>query len=246
MSGEIVCPLRIRGLGWSCQVNACTQLREFAVSHHPLCFTATDRLRAMECTFLWDLQLFSVLFTSHFNPLASARASARRLVESGEWCTSNFQSQPVNIPVEPLLTQADPHRVSLEQLSYFGIQRLSSPSRATRAFWPSDSFARKHGSWTGSDRLPNVCQIAHGLLCTATWLRLVELYPTEALNSWTSERALQHRARRDGTRRMPIPDGLIELDGKPTAIEVVGQYSAAQLKRHVERFETQGWEWELW
>jgi hypothetical protein len=193
----------------------------------------------------WTALLLGPFFRQSRKPCVSATAYARRRVRSGELLSARLDAVPIPHVSGPLATSRETPNPNFERLSYFALQRLSSPARPTTVYWPSSQFARTHGSWTGSDALPNPLQISHSLLCTAVWLHLLTETPDIALDAWTSERQLQFHARREG-RGGPIPDALVERDAKTIAIEILGKYPANWIEHHVDQFETHFDAWELW
>jgi hypothetical protein len=219
----------------------CQCTSEVALAHLSL-----DLLTAgLERTPVWSSAGLSRFFGHCRDPRSAAIRYARRRVRSGELLSARLDAVAIPPVSGPLATSRETPNPDCERLSYFSLQRLSSPARPTTVFWPSSQFARTRGRWTGSDSLPNPLQISHSLLCTAVWLHLLTETPDFALDAWTSERELQFQARRDA-RGGPIPDALIERDGETIAIEVLGKYPASWIEHHVAQFETHFDGWELW
>jgi len=200
---------------------------------------------AFERVPVWTVPFLRPFFGQSPKPRVSATAYARRRVRSGELLSARLDASSIPPISAPLATSRDRSRPDFERLSYFALQRLASPARRTTVYWPSARFAREHGSWTGSDSLPNPLQISHSLLCTAVWLGVLLQSPQIALDAWTSERELQFQARRDGNGG-PLPDALVERDGETIAIEVLGKYPASWIEHHVVQFESHFDGWEMW
>jgi len=214
----------------------------FAAAHLP-----TELIEpAFERALIWTAELLSTFFGHCRNPILAATSYARRRVRRGDLHSARLDLPPLQRITGPLAKSRDNQSPDYEKLSYFALKRLLKPSKPTTVYWPSASFARAHGAWTGTDKLPNPAQMAHAALCTATWLYLLCSDRRVALNCWTSEQELQFLRRRDGGSG-PIPDGLIRRNGTTTAIEVLGAYPADWISHHVERFEqpSRGWEWAL-
>lgn len=200
---------------------------------------------AFERSAEWSAGLLSPFFGHCDSPRTAATKHLQRQVRAGWLRAAKLDVAAIPFVDGSLATSDDSTPPDYERLSYFALQRLSSSPQPTTVYWPSAAFARLHGRWTGSDRAPNPLQISHSLLCSTVWLRHLQLSPELALRDWISEREIHFRARQQGSTG-PIPDALIERDGRTTAIEVLGKYPANWIRHHVEQFETTFDAWELW
>jgi len=203
------------------------------------------RMQAFTQTFAWTNPLLAELFSDTVNPSRAARAFAQRLLRKRLLRSGTFELQSACIGEQPLWSSAIERKPDCDALAYALERRFSGASKPTRVYWPSREFAKRYGTWTGAESYSCPHKLSHDVLITAVWLRLWKQNPDTAISRWVSERRLQYEAR-CGDRRGPIPDALVTDGNSVTAIEIGGNYPAAWIRHHINRFEAAGWAWQLW
>jgi len=203
------------------------------------------RTRAFAQCFAWTDEYLQSLFRRAANPRRAAAAYASRKIADGLLHCGQFDVQQIVVGSEPLAASGSEPAADADRLAYLLEKRFSGASKSTRVYWPSPRFGRFYGSWVGADSYPSPHKLSHDLLVTSVWLRMLEHSPRLALNDWTPERWLQ-REHRQGRWKQPIPDALVANGGRVTAIEIGGNYPAAWIRHHIQRFEAAGWAWQLW
>ncbi len=201
-------------------------------------------VQAQVQSFAWTENTFAEFFGGATQPRRAARAWAARLERQGMLHSSLIDCQEIAIGDKPLCASWM-RDCDMDRVAYALERRFRGSSRPIRVFWPSEEFAKRHGSWTGAENYPCPHKASHDLLITRVWLELLKTRPRTALTCWTSERALVW-SRKIDSRRGPTPDALITAGERVTAIEIGGAYPAAWLRHHIERFESQSWAWEIW
>ena len=203
------------------------------------------RMLAFLQSFAWTNCLLAELFPGTANPSRAAASFAQRLLRRGLLKCGIFDVQAAVIGKQSLWSSTNPQPPNIDALAYALEQRFAGASKPTRVYWPSNEFGKRYGTWAGAESYPCQHKLSHDVLTTAVWLHFLKHSPAAALVQWVPERWLQSASRR-GDWRGPIPDALIQ-DGKcTTAIEIGGNYPAAWIRHHIERFEAAGWAWQLW
>ncbi|MDZ4780709.1 MAG: hypothetical protein SGJ19_10685 [Planctomycetia bacterium] len=225
----------------------CPLSRTFAVTKNDFVATQPQALRQqafVQC-FTWSIEHMAALHGEARNPFRAARAFAHRMERKNFLHSDLIDCQRVEIGERPLCT-SQCSTCDIDRIAYQLERRFSGNSKPTRIFWPSTEFARRFGTWTGSDCYPCPHKVSHDLIVTSVWLGLLKAAPEVACNAWTSERLLMASAA-TSARRGPMPDAAICDEGKVhIAIEIGGNYPASWLRHHIERFEQAGWDWEIW
>lgn len=204
---------------------------------------------ALLCRPYWCAEQMGMLFSGAKAPKRAAEAWASREEQAGWLCSELLDVCLPPAPEAPLATlQAGRCSIDFDRLEYRLRQRWAIESRWTRVYWPSRAFARRFGSWSGTDSLSCPHKIGHDLLCTWVWLRYLAISETVATECWISEWQWMQQARRGES----IPDAVIMLPDEVVLVEVCGNYSAKLLRRRWERISRQmpqrfeNWTWELW
>lgn len=203
------------------------------------------RMRALAQTFAWTDLLLARLLKDGPNPRRAAVGFAQRLQRKGLLQSEVYELQSVVVGEQPLWSSTNEQKPNCDALAYALERRFSGASKPTRVYWPSQEFGKRFGTWTGADSYSCPHKLSHDVLITAVWLNYLEHSPEIALRQWLPERWLQWVHRR-GEWQGPIPDALISDGSRTTAIEIGGNYSAVWIRHHIQRFESAGWDWQLW
>lgn len=155
----------------------------------------------------WTRRLLTHFFPQSANPESAAAAFARRYEDCGLLHSALIDCQEATIGNGPLCASWM-EQYDVDGVAYALEQRFSGESKPTRIYWPSETFARRFGSWTGAACYPCPHKVSHDLLVTEVWLRFLKTRPQVALTAWTSERELQW-TRNGQASRGPTPDALI-------------------------------------
>lgn len=208
--------------------------------------TIANREQAFVQSPRWDARLFQGLFPGCRAPLRAAQAWLQRREREQLLCSAVVDASLIAIPQQPLYE----HRLGdplpdFDALAYALELRWAVAPQPTRIYWPSGHFARRHGSWAGSDQLASPHKAGHDLLCSAVWLKYFAEDPVAALECWVPERRIEQIRGQTGCPG-PVPDALLHTPAGPVAIEIGGHYPARWLRHHAARFERARWSWILW